>query len=104
MHSEWVRPVDALRRCRDGDIDLIFPTLRTLLALSRFDRSEELLHEVSAGQHDDVPLVVDDGSGERVCLPGDDHDDARRGWRALMSRLDVDIALERSFHESEDVA
>jgi 8-oxo-dGTP pyrophosphatase MutT (NUDIX family) len=104
VHSEWVRPADALRRCRAGEMDLIFPTLRTLIALSRFEESAELLAAARSAQHQGAPLVIDDASGQRVYLPGDDRAGARRAWRSLGSRLELDMALERAFFEDEGAA
>ncbi len=94
VHSEWVRPRAALERFRGGDIDLIFPTMRSLLAIARFDRRDELIAAVLAAQPEGTPpLVVDDGSGERVALPGDDHATARRAWAPLRSQPELDQAL-----------
>ncbi len=104
VHSEWMRPGEALQRCREKEIDLIFPTLRTLMAIARFSSSARLMATVLEAQRDDVPLVVSEGSGERIWLPGDDHDGARRGWRPLRSRLELDMRLEQTFHDTENVA
>ena len=46
VHSEWVRPSDALARYAAGDLDLIFPTLRTLRVLERFETAAALLDAV----------------------------------------------------------
>jgi 8-oxo-dGTP pyrophosphatase MutT (NUDIX family) len=44
--STWVRPADALARARSAEIDLIFPTFRSLQMLAAFDSSAELLDAV----------------------------------------------------------
>jgi 8-oxo-dGTP pyrophosphatase MutT (NUDIX family) len=97
VHSEWARPRDAIERFRSGELDLILPTLRSLLAASRFRRAADLLDAVRAAQPPRVaPLVVDDGSGQRVVLPGDGDTvaaSAARGWAVLRARPDVDRAL-----------
>jgi 8-oxo-dGTP pyrophosphatase MutT (NUDIX family) len=71
--SAWVRPIDALAQHADGDIDLIFPTEMSLRALSRYDRSRDLLSDLDAVTLDagGQPRVVRDGTGERVALPQD---------------------------------
>jgi 8-oxo-dGTP pyrophosphatase MutT (NUDIX family) len=70
----WLGPAEALRRHREGEIDLIFPTIRNLQAISRFATSAELL-AAAAEAADRVPLVeprvVSDGRGTRIVLPGD---------------------------------
>jgi 8-oxo-dGTP pyrophosphatase MutT (NUDIX family) len=94
VHSEWVRPSDALDRHARGDLDLIFPTLRTLCVLESFANATALVDAVrdANGTRDQPPLVVPDASGERVALPGDDLAAATRGWRGLTSRADLDAA------------
>jgi 8-oxo-dGTP pyrophosphatase MutT (NUDIX family) len=72
--SRWVRPADALVAADDGEIELIFPTRKSLEALSRFDRAADLLAAVAAAT--DVapgasPPVVRDSGGTRLALPGD---------------------------------
>jgi 8-oxo-dGTP pyrophosphatase MutT (NUDIX family) len=71
---EWLRPAEALAQHADGRIDLIFPTEMSLRALSRYDDSRALLADLDAfprsagGQ----PVVVSEGTGERVALPQDE--------------------------------
>jgi hypothetical protein len=56
--SEWVRPADALTRARSGDIELIYPTVRTLLVMARYPTGAEFLAAARARwQHPD-PLRV----------------------------------------------
>jgi 8-oxo-dGTP pyrophosphatase MutT (NUDIX family) len=71
--SAWVRPVDALAQHAVGEIDLIFPTEMSLRALSRYDRSRELLSDLDVVPRDasGQPAVVSEGTGERVVLPSD---------------------------------
>jgi len=45
----WVRPVDALDRHRAGELELIYPTIKSLEAISRFERSADLLDAVANG-------------------------------------------------------
>lgn len=69
----WLEPAEALRRHREGKIELIFPTIRMLQAISRFATSDDLL--AAAAALDTVPAVlprvVVDGRGVRILLPGD---------------------------------
>lgn len=70
--ATWIRPADALAAHGDGDIDLIFPTLRSLDVLSRFDATDEVV--VAARAFDADPSshgIVRDHSGARIRLPGD---------------------------------
>jgi 8-oxo-dGTP pyrophosphatase MutT (NUDIX family) len=69
----WIRPADALDRCRSGELEMIFPTIRSLEAISRFATADELLRASAAiGDIPAVlPRVVDDGGGMRIVLPGD---------------------------------
>jgi 8-oxo-dGTP pyrophosphatase MutT (NUDIX family) len=72
--SIWVRPADALVAASRGELDLIFPTRKSLEALSRFETAAELLAAVIDAT--DVPAAtrpptVDDYGGIRLLLPGD---------------------------------
>jgi 8-oxo-dGTP pyrophosphatase MutT (NUDIX family) len=94
VHSEWLRPSDALARYAAGDLDLIFPTLRTLRVLESFESAGALLDAVREANRepDRPPLVVADASGQRVALATDDIDLAVAGWRRLTSQPAVDTA------------
>jgi 8-oxo-dGTP pyrophosphatase MutT (NUDIX family) len=72
--SEWVRPSDALARARAGDLELIYPTFRSLQALARFSTVEELLDAVDAAWDGPAPAlrVMNPGQGWQVRLPGDE--------------------------------
>jgi hypothetical protein len=69
-----VRPQDAIDRQARGEVDIIFPTLRTLEQIGRFDTTDALL--AAAAKVSDIPAllprVVNDGDGMRILLPGDD--------------------------------
>jgi 8-oxo-dGTP pyrophosphatase MutT (NUDIX family) len=73
VETVWVRPDDALARARAGEFDLIFPTMKNLEAISRFDTSDELLAAAVAVEHVPtvLPRVVSDERGFRILLPGD---------------------------------
>jgi 8-oxo-dGTP pyrophosphatase MutT (NUDIX family) len=70
----WIRPADALERHRAGDFDLIFPTIKSLETIGRFECSDDLL--VAAAAIGEVPTILprisQTGHGVRILLPGDD--------------------------------
>ena len=72
-HTIWVNPSDALEQHRNHELELIFPTIRNLEAISRFDTAADLL--AAAAAIDEVvtmlPKVVSDATGMRILLPGD---------------------------------
>ena len=75
----WIRPADALRKHEAGELDLIFPTIKSLSAISRFAASSDLL--AAAAAIEEVPTVLpritSDEHGVRILLPGDPgYDDA----------------------------
>jgi 8-oxo-dGTP pyrophosphatase MutT (NUDIX family) len=110
VHSEWVRPADALARYTAGELDLIFPTLRTLRVLESFDTAAELLDDVrrANGESDRPPLVVADASGRRIALRADADAPAVRGWPTLTSQRELDgaalLAEERRLAQEQGVA
>jgi 8-oxo-dGTP pyrophosphatase MutT (NUDIX family) len=69
--SIWIRPADALAAGDRGELDLIFPTRKSLESLGRFDHAAELLDAVSRAE---PPRVVREFGGTRVALPGDPDD------------------------------
>jgi len=75
----WISPRDALAGHRAGTIEIIFPTIRNLQAISRFATSGQLLAaaaEASRSVPTIEPRVVADGNGVRIVLPGDEGYDA----------------------------
>jgi hypothetical protein len=69
--SVWIRPPDALAAGDRGELDLIFPTRKSLEALCRFTYAHELLDAVTTA---DPPRIVREFGGTRVVLPGDPDD------------------------------
>ena len=70
----WIAPDEALARHRAGEIEIIFPTIRNLQAISRFSTSGALLAaaaRASSAVPAIEPRVVADGNGMRIVLPGD---------------------------------
>jgi 8-oxo-dGTP pyrophosphatase MutT (NUDIX family) len=69
----WFTPQGALDAHRDGDILLVFPTIRHLEQLSKFSSVDELL--TYARERDVQPIepkVIVEGEVARVLLPGDE--------------------------------
>jgi 8-oxo-dGTP pyrophosphatase MutT (NUDIX family) len=56
--SEWIRPVDALARARSDDIELIYPTVRTLLVMARYPSAAEFLADARARWDGPDPMRV----------------------------------------------
>ncbi|MCO5311551.1 MAG: NUDIX domain-containing protein [Microthrixaceae bacterium] len=74
----WIRPTEALERNEAGDFTLIFPTVRTLEVLARFDSAEAVVaHARSIAEFPAIlPRIVEDSGGLRIVLPGDEVYDA----------------------------
>jgi 8-oxo-dGTP pyrophosphatase MutT (NUDIX family) len=79
----WIRPSDALELHAAGQFELIFPTVRSLEALDRFDTADAVVsHAASLDRVDAVlPTVVEDVNGLRIVLPGDEVYDAETSQR-----------------------
>ncbi len=71
--TAWMRPREALARHEAGEITMIFPTIRTLVAIDRFDSSEAALaHAAAVAEVPAVlPTLVESPHGLRIRLPGD---------------------------------
>jgi 8-oxo-dGTP pyrophosphatase MutT (NUDIX family) len=71
--TRWVTPREALEDHSAGRITLIFPTVRTMVALDRFERAGDVLAHAAAQERVDamVPMLRDEGDGLRLVLPGD---------------------------------
>jgi 8-oxo-dGTP pyrophosphatase MutT (NUDIX family) len=71
--TRWVTPREALEDHSEGRITLIFPTVRTMVALDRFDRAGDVLAHAAGQERVDavVPMLRDEGDGLRIVLPGD---------------------------------
>jgi 8-oxo-dGTP pyrophosphatase MutT (NUDIX family) len=69
----WVRPAEALEQHYAGTFDLIFPTMRSLETLARFDTADDVLRAARAIESVPaiLPRIVEDNGGYRIVLPGD---------------------------------
>jgi 8-oxo-dGTP pyrophosphatase MutT (NUDIX family) len=78
--SAWVRPSAAMERARRRELELIYPTYRSVEALSRFDSTADLFAAVDGAWRDPTTALaeVEGARAWQVRLPGDDLDAARR--------------------------
>jgi 8-oxo-dGTP pyrophosphatase MutT (NUDIX family) len=68
----WFTPADALSANERGDIQLVFPTIKTFEQLAPFDTADALLDYARGKEILPVePRVVLDGENPRVLLPGE---------------------------------
>lgn len=69
----WITPADALARHEAGDMDLIWPTVKSLEAIARFSRAGDLLAAARWVDHEPAApgRIVPDAHGVRILLPGD---------------------------------
>ncbi|MGO9197374.1 MAG: NUDIX hydrolase [Acidimicrobiales bacterium] len=69
----WISPAEALRRHRAGEIDMLFPTMKNLQAIGRFEHSAELLEASAAVEVPTIlPKITVADQGVRILLPGDE--------------------------------
>lgn len=72
VEHRWFTPADALRAHRDGEILLVFPTIKQLEQLGAFASAEELLAHARGRIVEPVePRIVVEGEVARVVLPGE---------------------------------
>jgi len=70
--STWIEPDEALARHRAGELDLMFPTMKNLEAISRFRTANELMSAAAAAEIPAIlPRLTVEGEGVRIVLPGD---------------------------------
>jgi 8-oxo-dGTP pyrophosphatase MutT (NUDIX family) len=74
----WIGPAAALSEWRNGDLHLVFPTIKHLEQLTDFGTVEEVLAHARARRVQPVePRVLVDGGVAQVLLPGEPgYDDA----------------------------
>ncbi len=70
--ARWIRPADALSEHQQGDLELVFPTIKTLEGLSAHRSTAEALDDARAREITPVQprIVVGDGSAQ-VLMPGE---------------------------------
>jgi 8-oxo-dGTP pyrophosphatase MutT (NUDIX family) len=72
VSARWYEPAAALEAGRDGDLLLVFPTIKHLEQLAEFGSAEQLLDHARVRKIRPVqPQVVVSGEQARVVLPGE---------------------------------
>jgi 8-oxo-dGTP pyrophosphatase MutT (NUDIX family) len=70
VEADWFSPAEALERCQAGDLQLVFPTIRQLEELARFESPGEALEATAATEVEPIlPKVVVGEDGPQVLLP-----------------------------------
>jgi 8-oxo-dGTP pyrophosphatase MutT (NUDIX family) len=71
--TRWITPAEALADHAAGHMTMIFPTVRTMVALDQFDTAAEALDHAASQSRvaPVVPMLRDEGGGLRLVLPGD---------------------------------
>ncbi len=73
IDSVFIRPEDALERHHAGEIDVLFPTMKNLEAIARFETTGELIAASDASTVPTIlPKVVVAEHAVRFLLPGDE--------------------------------
>jgi 8-oxo-dGTP pyrophosphatase MutT (NUDIX family) len=68
----WYEPQTALDAYRSGELELVFPTIKTLEQLTRFGSSAELLDWATGRTVEPIePRVIVEGEVARIVLPGE---------------------------------
>jgi hypothetical protein len=83
----WYSPAGALESHRAGELELVFPTIRTLETLTPFANAEAVIEAARDRVVEPIlPRVVGTRDDHRVLLPGDDgYEDAASDVEGLPS-------------------
>ena len=72
VDARWYRPAAALQAARDGEILLVFPTIKNLEQLATFGSADKLVSYARSSTIAAVePRVVGEGETARLVLPGE---------------------------------
>jgi 8-oxo-dGTP pyrophosphatase MutT (NUDIX family) len=73
ISTDWLTPDEALRRHDAEELVMIFPTVRSLVALQRFDTAASVVDHARslAAVPAVLPTVDESAAGTRIVLPGD---------------------------------
>jgi 8-oxo-dGTP pyrophosphatase MutT (NUDIX family) len=72
VDARWYAPAAALQAARDGQILLVFPTIKNLEQLASFGSANQLLAQARVSTIQPVePRVVGQGETARIVLPGE---------------------------------
>lgn len=70
VEMRWLRPEEALQRHGDGELPLVFPTIRNLEAIKGFASSEALLDSRRNAKIETTrPILEVEGKRKRIVLP-----------------------------------
>ncbi|NNN19064.1 MAG: NUDIX domain-containing protein [Acidimicrobiaceae bacterium] len=74
VDSLWLKPSDALRRFEEGELRIIFPTLRNLSAIAKFNTTEEVFNWASGLTNIPTlsPIRVYENREAKFVLPGEE--------------------------------
>lgn len=71
-HAAWVRPGDALRRFRAGELPMVFPTVKTIQRLAGYPSVDAMLAAFRSGEVPPIlPKLVRTRDGVGIVMPGD---------------------------------
>jgi 8-oxo-dGTP pyrophosphatase MutT (NUDIX family) len=72
VDAAWHAPAEALDLNSRGELELVFPTIKTLEQLARFASADELLNWAGGRRVEPIePQVVVEGEVARIVLPGE---------------------------------
>jgi 8-oxo-dGTP pyrophosphatase MutT (NUDIX family) len=72
VDARWFTPQGALAAHEDGEIELVFPTIKNLEALAAFGSADELLEWARGRSVEPIePRVVVEGEVARIIMPGE---------------------------------
>lgn len=71
VDAGWFGPAAALESCREGRLQLVFPTIKNLEPLTEYATAEEAIAGARSRPVEPIlPIVSGDGDERRVVLPG----------------------------------
>ncbi len=71
VNHRWIRPTDALRAWREGEMDMMTPTVRMVACLERYSSADEVL-AAAASRLEYKRVRVEDPQGQYlILLPGE---------------------------------
>ena len=72
VDARWYQPAAALEAARDGELFLVFPTIKQLEQLTGFPSAQALIEHARAREIRPIqPRVLSSGESARIVLPGE---------------------------------
>jgi 8-oxo-dGTP pyrophosphatase MutT (NUDIX family) len=72
VELRWFAPAEALAQHRAGDLNLVFPTIKMLETLARFESPDQAVEAIAAVAPEPIlPRIDTSGPEPQVLLPGD---------------------------------